>query len=88
MSELTWHMVGGVGAALILLGFIRINIGKWNNKSLLYELDNLVGASLLVAYTFHKGAYPTLVLNIVWVAAAIYGLSSLRHRKAKRKQKR
>jgi hypothetical protein len=42
-----YKIIGLVGAVLILFGFYRTSIGRWNGKSLWYELDNFVGALFL-----------------------------------------
>ena len=72
---------GVVGASCILLGFYRTSIGKWTGKSLWYELDNLVGASLLIVYQLSIGAYVTLTLNIIWVIVAFVGITSIVERR-------
>lgn len=89
MIEVDGYLVLGIiGASLILLGFIRVNSGKWGNKSLWYELDNLVGAACIGIYNFHHEAYATLVLNIVWVFVAIRGLESYAARKNRGKKRK
>jgi energy-converting hydrogenase Eha subunit E len=74
VSDLTYNIIGFVGAVLILLGFYRTSIGKWKNKSFIYELDNLVGASLLIFYQFHLRAFISVTVNIIWAAVAFRGL--------------
>ena len=77
---------GIAGASCILLGFYRTSIGKWTGKSLWFEVDNLLGASLLIVYQLSIGAYVTLVLNIVWVIVAFAGITSIvERRRDKRK---
>lgn len=76
ISNTIYNLVGFLGASLILLGFYRVSIGRWTNKSLWYELDNLMGAGLLVFYQIHTGAYVTVVLNTIWVIVAFRGLTS------------
>jgi hypothetical protein len=76
--------IGVVGAALILLGFYRISIGKWTGKSLWYELDNLAGALLVMIYQFHYHAYVTMVVNIIWAIVAFRGIVSYRERRKSR----
>src|SRR5579885_2391946 len=71
-----YNIVGVIGAALIFLGFYRISIGRWTNKSFWYELDNMVGAILLVIYQSHLHAYISMSLNVVWTIVAFRGLSS------------
>lgn len=72
---------GIAGAFCILLGFYRTSIGKWTGRSLWYELDNLLGASLLIVYQLSIGAYVTLVLNVVWVVVAFVGITSIAQRR-------
>lgn len=91
-GELIYNIVGTIGACLILLGFYRTSIGKWKNKSFWYELDNTVGASMLIIYQAHLGAYISVVLNIIWAVVAFRGLISFGERykwqKAQKKKTR
>ena len=86
----TIDIIGFVGAGLVLLGFYRLQTGKWGNGSFIYELDNLIGSGLLVYYAVYNKFYPSLILNVVWALVAIKGLESLaaRKRSAKKKQKK
>jgi hypothetical protein len=88
-----YNGIGAVGGLLILMGFYRTSIGKWKNKSFLYELDNLVGALMIVIYQLHVGAYISVGLNIIWAIIAFKGVASFaerydRKRKAMRKRKK
>ncbi len=76
---------GLAGASCVLFGFYRTSIGKWTGKSFWYELDNLVGASLLIIYQLSIGAYVTLVLNVTWVIVAFVGITSIAQRRRGRK---
>jgi hypothetical protein len=69
-----YTVTGGVGAVLVLLGFYRTSIGRWTNKSLWYELDNIVGASCLIVYALHNQTYISIVINAVWLLVAFRGL--------------
>lgn len=86
----TLEIIGFVGAGLILLGFYRVHTGAWGSNSLVYELDNLLGAAMLAYYSFHRGSYPALVLNVIWVIVALRGLESLavRQKSFARRKKR
>jgi hypothetical protein len=77
--------LGIAGAGLILFSFYRTSIGKWTGKSLWFELDNLLGSLALVIYAIDKGAYITIVLNTVYAAVALRGLTSLVERRAEKK---
>lgn len=92
-AGLTYNIIGGIGAFLVLLGFYRTSIGKWKNRSFMYELDNLVGAVFLIVYQFHYHAFISVVVNTIWAIVAFTGLTSFAQRynwggigkKAKRK---
>ncbi len=89
MSEtLFFNILGTMGACLILLGFYRTSIGKWKNKSFIYELDNTIGALLLIVYQFHLHAFISVVLNVIWAIVAFRGLLSFAERYSWSRQKR
>lgn len=76
--EFNWFtLVGITGAVLILFGFYRTSIGRWTNKSIWYELDNLLGAGLLMIYNLIIGAHISVVLDIVWIVVALRGITSI-----------
>lgn len=79
-EDLLYNTLGVIGATLILLGFYRTSIGKWQTKSVLYELDNLFGALFLILYQFHAGAFISVVVNTIWAIVAFRGLSSFAER--------
>ena len=80
-TSIIFQIIGIVGAFLILTGFYRTSIGKWTNKSFWYELDNLIGALLLLIYQVHLHAYVSMIINIVWAIVAFRGISSYAQRK-------
>lgn len=79
-ADLVYSVLGAIGAFLVLLGFYRTSIGKWKNKSFWYELDNLIGATLLVIYQFHHQAFISVVVNTIWAIVAFTGLTSFAQR--------
>lgn len=81
MSESFLTVIGTVGAGLILFGFYRTSIGRWTNTSFWYELDNLVGAGLLMIYNLNRQAHISVVLDIVWVIVALRGITSIAERR-------
>lgn len=88
-SILFYNVLGTIGAGLILLGFYRTSIGKWKNKSFWYELDNTVGAVLLIIYQSHLHAYISVVVNVIWAVVAFRGLTAFaeRYRFTRRKRR-
>lgn len=72
--ELLFNILGVLGIVLLLFGFYRVNIGKWNNRSFWYEFDNFLGAVLIIAYQLYYHAYVTVIANVIWGAIALWGI--------------
>ena len=79
--------LGILGGLLVLFGFFRITSGKWSGKSLIYELDNLLGAILIGIYQFHNRVYITVVLNVIWAIVALRGIASYSQRRKVKSRK-
>lgn len=78
---------GLAGMLIIMLGLWRTSSGRWRHRSVWYELDTIVGASLIIVYQLHVKAYVTLPINIFLVIICFRGLSSYAERYAAAKQK-
>lgn len=68
-------IVGWIGAVSVLLAYLLVSIGKWNGQSAGYQGMNLLGGLFLIANTIYFGAYPSTLVNLVWVGIAIYTLA-------------
>jgi formate hydrogenlyase subunit 3/multisubunit Na+/H+ antiporter MnhD subunit len=75
-----FNVVGTVGSLLVLFGFYRTSVGRWTNKSPLYELDNVVGSILIIVYQVRLHAYISVIVNVIWAAVAFIGISSFTER--------
>ena len=78
---------GLVGMAFIMFGLTRTTSGRWHHNSGWYELDTIIGASLIIIYQLHVKAYVTLPINIFLVIICFRGLSSYAERYAAQKKK-
>lgn len=68
------EVIGWVGAVLIV-GAYSLNIfGVWKTSSLQYILCNLIGGFFFVINTFVHTAYPSMIVNIIWVIIAVSAL--------------
>lgn len=66
--------IGWVGAVLIV-GAYSFNIyGIWKTSSRLYILCNLAGGVFFVINTFVHKAFPSMIVNIIWVLIAVSAL--------------
>lgn len=74
-ADILYNILGIIGALMLLFGFYRANSGRWSSKSFGYELDNLIGASLIIVYQIRYHAYVTVVVNTIWAIVALWGLA-------------
>jgi formate hydrogenlyase subunit 3/multisubunit Na+/H+ antiporter MnhD subunit len=65
---------GWVAALLILGSYGLLSFGKIQARSPLYQWMNLVGAVGFVINCSWNGAWPSVALNVVWGAIALYSM--------------
>ena len=59
-------------ASILIVGSYALNItGKLEAKSKTYVIANMVGGLFFVVNTYYHQAYPSMLVNIVWVIIAI-----------------
>jgi hypothetical protein len=63
-------------ASVLIVGSYALNIsGRLNTDSKYYIWANIVGGLFFVINTFFHAAYPSMVVNTVWVIIAIVMIS-------------
>jgi len=65
--EFAVEAAGWVGAALILLAYLLLSMGKVSGQSALYQGMNVVGAAGFIVNGWWHGALPSAVLNVIWM---------------------
>ena len=67
--------VGGwIGVALLLIAYALVSTRRLTGDSTIYQLLNIVGSVLLIINSFFYGAYPSVGINIAWIAIALAAL--------------
>ena len=70
-----WIEIIGWIASVLIVGAYYLNIrGKIQVHSPVYIWANLIGAAFFVVHTYWHGAYPSAVVNVIWVIIAITAL--------------
>jgi hypothetical protein len=69
-------VVGWLGVAGLLVAYGLVSAKKLAGDSAIYQSLNLLGAGLLIANSFYYGAFPSVGINVIWVAIAVYTLVS------------
>ena len=69
------EILGWIGSVLIV-GSYALNItGRLATTSKFYVLANIIGGLFFVVNTYFHQAYPSMLVNIIWVIIAIVMLS-------------
>lgn len=76
--ELLIEIVGWIGAGLILLGYALVSTGRVEPRSRPFQLMNLFGAAGFVVNSAFHGAWPSAILNVIWIGIAAVSLARLR----------
>jgi hypothetical protein len=67
--------VCGWAAALLILGaYSLLSFGKIQARSSVYQWMNILGAIGFVINCTWNGAWPSVALNVVWMAIGLYAL--------------
>ena len=72
--DIFMEAVGWIGAVLILAGYGLLTAGKVTAKSASYQWMNVVGAAGFIANSSWNGAWPSAILNIIWVGIGVVAL--------------
>jgi hypothetical protein len=74
MYELFVETIGWIASILIVGAFALNSFGKIASTSVYYQLANLIGGIFFVVNTIYHQAYPSALVNVVWVFIAISAL--------------
>lgn len=65
------EIIGWIGAVLIV-GAYYLNIsGKLKSTSSAYIICNLIGGVFFIINTYAHKAYPSVLVNVIWVIIAL-----------------
>jgi hypothetical protein len=73
-TEILIEVAGWSGAALILLAYLLLSMGRLTGQSAVYQAMNLVGAAGFVVNGWWHGALPSASLNVVWGLIGAFAL--------------
>lgn len=77
MLALAAEIVGWIGAVLILIAYGLLNAGRLTARSPAYQWLNVIGAAGFIVNSGWNGAWPSAILNVIWVGIGIAALIRL-----------
>mgnify|MGYP001357014038 CR=1 FL=1 len=69
--KLLIDILGWIGSIEVILAYGLNSYQKINSDSLTFQILNLTGAAFLIANTVYYGAFPSALINVIWVLIAI-----------------
>ena len=74
MANYLVEIVGWIAAALLLSAYVLLTMGKVGSGSRLYQWLNVLAGAGLILNSGWNGAYPSVFINVVWMAIGLYGV--------------
>ena len=74
MLKVTIEIVGWAGAVLMLSAYLMLTSGRISSRSNLYHWLNVLAGAGIIANSGWNGAYPSVFINVVWMAIGLYGV--------------
>jgi len=79
MTKIVVDITGWLGAALLLAAYGLVSFKKILPEAGRYQFFNAVGSCCLIVNTMYYRAYPSALVNVVWIVIAISATYRLRH---------
>ena len=77
-DQLLVDIAGWTGAVLILAAYGMLTAGRLTAKSVAYQVMNVVGAAGFIINSAWNSAWPSAILNVIWVGIGVVALWQLR----------
>lgn len=75
----TWYdFIGNVGVILIVTSYLLLQLGKVSSKSLVYSLNNVIGALLILVSLYFNFNLSAFIIEFFWLLISLYGLWNIR----------
>ena len=81
MIAIAVEVAGWAGAALILIAYLLLSMGKLTGQSALYQWMNVVGAAGFIVNGWWHRALPSAALNVIWMLIGGVALWRIAQRK-------
>jgi uncharacterized membrane protein YgdD (TMEM256/DUF423 family) len=73
-QQLLIDITGWLGAVCVVYAYLMVSARKLEGDSLQYQVFNILGALFLIINTYFHQAYPSTIVNIIWVGIALFSL--------------
>jgi len=77
--------IGILGASILMIAFLLLQLGRLSSNTIVYSVLNAVGASLIVFSLLFNFNLSAFIIEVFWIAISLVGLFRVlrtRHYKA------
>ena len=67
-------VIGWLGSAAVIAAYLLVSTNRLRGDAVAYQLLNLVGGIFLGINTLYLGAYPSTIVNLLWMGIAIFAI--------------
>jgi hypothetical protein len=67
-------IIGWLGSALVVFAYAMNMFGRMRADGIPYYLLNIAGSACLIVNTYEHQAIPSAVVNVIWVALAVWAM--------------
>ena len=74
MSSFIPDVVGVIGAIILMIAFLLLQLGRLSSNDISYSILNAVGAGLIVFSLFYNFNLSAFIVELFWIAISLLGL--------------
>ena len=71
MTNIIVDITGWIGGLLLVIAYYLNSKNKINAQSFSYQFLNVLGSLFLIVNTVFYGAYPSALVNVIWIFIGI-----------------
>ena len=75
-----YTITGFIGTAIVIVAYFANQTGRLRSDDRRFPLANLVGASLILVSLWTQWNFPSVVIEVFWIAISLYGVVRTRVR--------
>lgn len=83
MTDFIIDILGWIGSILLISAYWLNSKNLISAQTKVYQLLNIAGSLTLMINTFYYGAYPSGLVNIVWLFMGLYHIAQIFKNKQK-----
>jgi hypothetical protein len=73
-GKLLIDVAGWTGVVALLVAYGLVSTKRMDGESFAYQALNIAGAGLLIVNSLYYGAYPSVVINVIWIGIGFFAL--------------